>query len=228
MALSGKSDVRSLEARIAALESALREQVDIQSRQATSDRWSRGFVPQLQGVELVRSEAGLMLSWTAATIPDLRYYELEYARKPNFGSVTRVRTTDPFHFFTAGYGMPGFYFYVRARLVSDERRPGPWTAKLESAPPGRSSIAPVSGVLTLPRRPDAIVVGGTSASSIVRIDGGWVGRCITLFFLVGHTVTDSSRIRLAGNFTATVSSSLTLRFMGDPYEWVEVSRTGTI
>ena len=228
MALSGRSEIASLEARIRALEVAQREATDIQSRQATRARWSRGYVPQIQGVEVVRSDAGISLSWTAAGIPDLRYYELEFSRKPNFAAVTTVRTTDPFHFFTAGYGMPGFYFYVRARSVSDERRPGPWTAKLESAPPERSSIAPVNGVLVLPRRPDGIVVGGTGAATVTRIDGGWVGRCVTLFFLVGHTIQDSTRIRLVGNFTAGVNSCLTLRFVGDPYEWVEVARTGTI
>lgn len=228
MALSGKSDVRALEARISALEAAIREQIDIQSRQVGKQRWGRGFVPQIQNVQLMRSDAGLSLSWDPAAIPDLRYYELQYSRKPSFELPSTVKTINPFDFFTAGYGMPGFYFYARVRMVSDERRPGPWTPKLESAPPQKASIAPVSGVLTLPRRPDGIVVGGTSASTIARIDGGWVGRCVTLFFIVNHTVTDSTRLRLVGDFAATVNSSLTLRFMGDPYEWVEISRTGTI
>lgn len=226
--LTGRGSVIALEARIRALEAAQRELVDIQSRQATKARWTRGYVPQLSGFDVVRSEAGLTINWDAATIPDLRYYELEFSRRASFDTVTTVKTTDPFHFFTAGYGMPGFYFYVRARAVSDERRPGPWTPKFESAPPERRNIAPVNGVLTVPRRPDGVVVGGTSASTINRIDGGWVGRCVTLFFIVGHTVTDSDRIRLAGSFTATVNSSLTLRFIGVPYEWVEVARTGTI
>jgi hypothetical protein len=179
-------------------------------------------------MRLVRSEAGLSLDWDAATIPDLRYYELEFARKPNFGSVDQVRTTDPFHFFTAGYGMAGFYFYVRARIVSDERRPGPWSPKLETAPPVQRRVNPVDGVLSLPRRPDALVVGGASATTITRIDGGWTGRCVTLFFTVTHTVQDNTRIRLAGNFTATVNSCLTLRYVGDQIQWVEVARTGTI
>lgn len=228
MALSGKNDVATLEARIRAIESQLREQTDIQSRQSSKARWGRGFVPQVSGMKIVRSEAGLTLDWDAATIPDLRYYELQFARKPNFGTVTLVQTTDPFHFFTAGYGMPGFYFYVRARVVSDERRPGPWSPKIESAPPELRRISPLSGVLTLPKRPDALVVGGASPTTITRIDGGYVGRFITLLFVVAHTVTDSDRIRLVGNFTATVNSSLTLRYMGAPFEWVEVARTGTI
>lgn len=228
MALTGKSDFAELERRIRALEAADREGTDIQSRQSSKARWGRGYVPQIEGMEITRDYAGLTVNWNASTIPDLRYYELQFARKPNFGAVTTVQTTDPFHFFNAGYGMPGFYFYVRGRIVSDDRRPGPWAPKLESAPPERRNIFPVSGVLTLPRRPDGVVVGGTSASTITRIDGGWVGRCVTLFFIVAHTVTDSNRIRLVGNFTATVNSSLTLRFIGPPYEWVEVSRTGTI
>lgn len=228
MGLSGRSDVAALEARIRALEAAIREQTDIQSRQASQNRWSRGFVPQLENVEVIRSEAGLSLSWTPARIPDLRYYELEFSRKPNFGTVTNVKTTDPFHFFTDGYGMPGFYFYVRARMVSDERRPGPWTAKLESAPPERRNIAPVSGILNLPRRPDGIVVGGTAATTISRIDGGWVGRCVTLYFVVAHTVSDSDMIRLTSAFTATGNRTLTLRFIGPPYMWVEVARTTAI
>jgi hypothetical protein len=228
MALSGKSDLVALELRIRALEAAQREATDIQSRQSTRARWTRGFVPQVQGMRLIRSEAGLSLDWDAATIPDLRYYELQFARKPNFGSVETVQTTDPFHFFTAGYGMPGFYFYVRARIVSDERRPGPWSPKLETAPPETRRTNPSGGVLALPRRPDAIVVGGVGAQTITEISGGWVGRCVTLFFLVAHTVQDSSRIRLVGNFTAGVNSSLTLRYMGAPFEWVEVARTGTI
>ncbi len=228
MALSGKKDIIDIERRLAALEAAQREATDIQSRQSSKARWGRGFVPQVEGMKLVRSEAGLTLDWDAARIPDLRYYELEFARKPNFGSVTKVQTTDPFHFFTAGYGMPGFYFYVRARIVSDERRPGPWSTKFESAPPVRREVAPVDGVLTLPRRPDGLVVGGQSTQTITLIEGAWVGRCVTLFFLLAHTVQDSARIRLEGNFTAGVNSTLTLRYIGPPYEWVEVARTGTI
>ncbi len=228
MSLSGKREVEALERRIAALEASFRQKIDLESRQSSPARWSRGFVPQVSGMKVVRSEAGLRLNWEAATIPDLRFYELQFSRQPDFGTFDTVKTIDPFHSYNAGYGTPGFYFYVRARIVSDARSPGPWSPKIESAPPETRRIAPeTNGVLILPKRPDALVVGG-SASTITRIDGGYVGRFVTLFFVVAHTVQDSNRIRLVGNFTAAVNSSLTLRFMGGPFEWVEVARTGTI
>lgn len=227
MPLTGRTDAAAVEARMRALETDLRDIRDTFNRFTGNARWARGVAPQVTGLVVVRTEEKLQIDWTAVTMPDPRYYEVQIDRRPNFGTPVSRLTSDTFMDWTSGSGFTGFYFYVRVRAVSADRRPGPFSPKVESAAAdsGRT-VVPASGVLKLPKNCDAIVVGG-NATTITDITGGWVGRCVTLFFLSTHTVVDSSLLRLAGNFTATVNSSLTLRWFG-ARGWVEVTRTGTL
>ena len=225
--LTGRADAQALELRMRQMEAQLREMNEAWNRLAPDARWVRGAVPQVSGLSVTRTATNLQLEWDAVTTPDLRYYEVEIDRRGNFPSPEVVRTPDLRTTWTSGYGFAAFYFYLRARAVSNDRRVGPWSPKLESPEPDPSEISPQSGILTLPKRTDAIVVGGT-AQTITRIDGGWTGRCVTLYLTVAHTVQDNARLRLEGNFAPTPPASLTLRFFGDLYGWVEVERTGTL
>lgn len=227
MPLSGKSDTRDLENRLRAAEATIRDMKEAWNRQAPNSRSLSGTVPRLTKFDIIRTEDALQIGWGPVSMPDLRYYEIQIDRKPNFGEPVTIQTPNPFHTWTSGFGMIGFYFYVRARAVSNDRRVGPWTPKVETPSAEARTVSPVAGVLTIPRRTDAFQVGG-GATTITDIRGGWVGRIITLYFNVAHTVQDNTKLRLESNFAATVPSALTLRFMGDTIGWAEVARTGTL
>lgn len=226
MPLTGRPSAAAGESRLRAIETELRDIRDSFNRFTGDARWARGVAPQVVNVVVTRTDEMLRVNWDAVTMPDPRFYEAQIARRPNFGTPEVIRTSDTFLNWTSGHGFTGFYFYVRIRAVSADRRQGPWSPKIESAAPDPSRATPFGGTLKLPKRSDAIVVSG-NATNITAITGGWVGRCVTLFFLSTHTVVDSATLRLAGNFTATVNSSLTLRFFGER-GWVEVTRTGTL
>ena len=225
--LSGKGSDRILERRIAQLESSMRGMEEAWNRQSPTSRGTAGVVPRLTKFFITRTEDALQVNWGAVSMPDLRYYEIQVDRRSNFSSPITVQTPNPFHMLTTGFGMIGFYFYVRARAVSNARRPGPWTPKVETPSPSTLTLVPASGVLKIPRRTDVYPVGG-GATTITRITGGWVGRIITLYFTATHTVQDNTTLRLAGDFNATVNSCLTLRYVGDAIGWAEVARTGTL
>lgn len=198
------------------------------NRQASTARGTQGVVPRLTKFDITRGEDLLQVKWGPVAMPDLRYYEVQIDRHSNFRSPEiTIQTPDPYATFSTGFGMIGFYFYVRARAVSNDRRIGPWTPKVETPAPEPKTLSPVAGVLTIPRRSNAYPIGG-SATTITDIRGQWFGRIITLYFTVAHTVQDNSRLRLASNFTATVPSTLTLRYLGDSIGWAEVARTGTL
>jgi hypothetical protein len=224
---SGKSADRLLQRRISTAEQRLRALEEAWNRQAPRASGTQGVVPRLTKFDITRTEDLLQVGWGPVTMPDLRYYEIQIDRRSNFATPTTIQTPNPFQTFTSGFGMIGFYFYVRARAVSNDRRVGPWTPKVETPSPGEKTLNPVSGVLTVPRRSDSFPVGG-NATTITDIRGGWVGRIVTLYFTATHTVQDNSRLRLAGNFTATNPSALTLRYIGDTVGWAEVARTATL
>lgn len=228
MPLVSRSSKAAEEARLRQIERDLTEIRDTFNAFTGNARWARGSAPQVTGVVVTRTDEMLRINWQPVTMPDPRFYEVQVDRRPNFGTPTIVRTSDTHTAWTSGHGFTGFYFYVRVRAVSSDRRAGPFSPKVESAAPdARTTVPRSSGVLKLPKNTDAIVVGG-NATNITDITGGWVGRCVTLFFLSTHTVVDSAILRLAGNFTATVNSSLTLRWFGPDRGWVEVTRTGTL
>ncbi len=226
MPYNGRTDSAATEARLRSVETDLRDIRDTFNRFTGNARWARGTAPQVTGLVVTRTDEQMRIHWNAVTMPDPRYYEVQIDRRANFGTPVTIRTSDTFMDWTSGHGFTGFYFYVRTRAVSSDRREGPWSPKVETAAPDARTVVPASGTLKLPKGCDAIVVGG-NATNITDITGGWVGRCVTLFFLSTHTVVDSAILRLAGNFTATVNSSLTLRWFGDR-GWVEVTRTGTL
>tara|TARA_R100000353_G_scaffold164246_1_gene124945 strand:+ start:125 stop:1606 length:1482 start_codon:yes stop_codon:yes gene_type:complete len=90
---------------------------------------------------------------------------------------------------------------------------------------GVSSIASAS-TITLP--PDGEIFNITGTNTIGTIDGLWAGRTVKLRFASsGSGVTDSSSIRLAGNFTSDGNGDvLTLIGMGDSTVTIyEVSRS---
>ena len=227
MPLSGKGSDRILDRRISDLESSMREMQEAWNRQSPTSRGAQGVVPRLDKFLITRTEDLLQVNWGAVAMPDLRYYEIQVDRRSNFSKPITVQTPNPFHVLTTGFGMIGFYFYVRARAVSNARRPGPWTPKVETPAPSPITLVPASGVLRVPRRTDAYQVGG-GATTITQVTGGWVGRIVTLYFTTAHTVQDNATLRLEGNFAATVPSTLTLRYMGDLVGWAEVARTGTL
>lgn len=227
MGLTGRTENATTDARMRDIEAEVRDIRDSLNRQTGPQRWGRGPTPQVERVVVTRTDEALRIDWDAVTMPDLRYYEIQIARRANFGTAVNIRTSNTHHTWTSGHGFTGFYFYVRTRAVSNDRRAGPWSPKIESASADTSTVFPSSGVLKLPKRTNAIVVSG-NATTITDITGGWVGRCVTLFFLSTHTVQDSAVLRLAGNFTATVNSSLTLMWFGQTRGWVEVTRTGTL
>ena len=227
MSLSGKSDSRDLERKLRQLQTEMRSMQEAWNRQATTARGTQGTVPRLTKFDITRTIDALQIGWGAVSMPDLRYYEVQIDRRSNFSSPSVIQTPDPFITFTTGFGMIGFYFYVRARAVSNDRRIGPWTPKVETPSPDAKTLRPASGVLTVPRRTDAFPVGG-NATTITDIRGGWVGRIVTLYFTVAHTVQDNSRLRLTSNFVAPVPSTLTLRYMGDSVGWAEVARTAVL
>lgn len=226
MPYNPRLDAAASEARLRGLETDLRDIRDTFNRFTGDARWERGSAPQVTNVVVTRTNEQLRVNWAAVTMPDPRFYEVQIARRANFGTPVVLRTSDTFLDWTSGHGFTGFYFYVRVRAVSSDRREGPFSPKVESAAPDARTIVPQNGVLKLPKNCDALVVGG-NATNITDITGAWVGRCVTLFFLSTHTVVDSAILRLAGNFTATVNSSLTLRWFGER-GWVEVTRTATL
>jgi hypothetical protein len=226
--LSGKSSDRRMDRRLSLAEARLRALEEAWNRQAPKASGTQGVVPRLTKFDITRTEDMLQVGWGAVTMPDLRYYEVQIDRHSDFRTPEiTIQTPNPFATFTTGFGMIGFYFYVRARAVSNDRRVGPWTPKVETPSPSEKTLNPSSGVLQIPRRADSFPVGG-SATTITDIRGGWVGRFVTLYFTVAHTVQDNTRIRLTSNFTATVPSTLSLRYMGDTLGWAEVARTGTL
>ena len=89
---------------------------------------------------------------------------------------------------------------------------------------GVSSIASAS-TITLP--PDGEIFNITGDVTIGTINGLWAGRTVKLRFAGNAGVTDSSSIRLAGNFTSDGGGDiLTLIGMGDPTVTIyEVSRS---
>jgi len=89
---------------------------------------------------------------------------------------------------------------------------------------GVSSIASAS-TITLP--PDGEIFNITGDVTIATINGIWTGRTVKLRFAGNAGVTDSSSIRLAGDFTSNGGGDiLTLIGMGDPTVTIyEVSRS---
>lgn len=212
--------MRGVEERLRALEGGV-------NRQSGDARWTRSVLSPPGGLTLRRSDGFLRAHWNPVTLPDLRYYEVQMGRRSDFSDAEIVQTTEPYHAWTFGLGAQGFYFYVRVRSIGADRRIGAFGPRSESPVPDRKNLAPQAGILRLPRTTDVFQVGG-QAQTIDRIMGGWIGRCVTLYFVVAHTVEDNDGIRLSGNFSATADSTLTLRYIGDPYGWVAVSSVTSI
>ncbi len=92
---------------------------------------------------------------------------------------------------------------------------------------GVSSIAAAS-TITLPPDGEIFNITDSGTTTIGTINGIWTGRTVKLrFAAVGTVVTDSSSIRLSGNFTSDGGGDvLTLIGMGDPTVIIyEVSRS---
>ena len=90
-----------------------------------------------------------------------------------------------------------------------------------------SSIAAAS-TITLPPDGEIFNITDSGTTTIGTINGIWTGRTVKLrFAAVGTVVTDSSSIRLSGNFTSDGGGDvLTLIGMGDPTVIIyEVSRS---
>jgi hypothetical protein len=93
---------------------------------------SGGTPPKVSGLTVSTAPGVINAEWNAATIPDLRYYEVQYATDAGFEQgVTTVRVGAPRLTFA---GTDGTTYYIRARVVNQAGNPGGWSNTEDSLP----------------------------------------------------------------------------------------------
>lgn len=133
MALTGRSDTASLEARLRAIERELRSLKSAQNPSASKVVPARGNVPTVEGLSISKTVAGLQVSWTAVSIRDFRHYELDVDTTSNFSSPTTFKVQETSFLYNPGTGVGSTTYYFRVRVVTIGRGKGGY-ARISSLP----------------------------------------------------------------------------------------------